>query len=565
MNTDLQAAETMAPLLDAITSVPAVIPRAELIFVPGGAARVLDSIKDKARAEAAKLDVSRPKDRKAIISLSMDLRHLKVAGDESGKTLKAEYQAKITPIDAERRVWREEMDALADEIRRPVTEFEQAEETRIREHEAAVADLVWPKFNDDMEPASVEATALIDALDHMHVARQWQEFSDRAAHTRTTSRNALLVARMNAEAREKAEAEAARLAEEAAEAARQEAIRLQAEREAEIARQAAEAARMAAEAAAAEEAARVAAEADRAAQRADYHRRMLQHVKNCGFGFIDEQPQPLGILQHELVNKIKFDEDNFGDLLAEAIAAKEEALAAIQRSIDESNRRAAQDEATAAALAKAEAERQTAADALAREQEKKRQAEERAARLEAIRIADRKRAIAAIPEDDGYGEHETSAELELRLRYLRAIDLDTFDEFVAEAGAVLLPEIERTSALLTRANEREAAAAAEKARRDKIAAEALAEAQRLDAERREQAAIEAERQRVEGERIQKEMQDRRDEEAARKISENKAHQRAINRAALDDLIAMTGLHEPEAKEVLEAIIKGQIRHVSIKY
>ena len=262
--TDLQAAETMAPLLDAITSVPAVIPRAELIFVPGGAAKVLDSIKERARKEAATLDVSRPRDRDAMRSLAYKLRRLKTTGDDSGKDLKADLMAKVNPIDAERRVWRSEMDELIAEIIAPAEAFDAAEETRIREHEAAVADLVWPKFTDSMEPTSAEATALIDALDHMHVARQWQEFSDRAAHTRANSRNALLVARMNAETREKAEAEAARIAEEAAEAERQEAIRLQAEREAEIARQAAEAARVAAEVAAREEAAKVAAEAERA-------------------------------------------------------------------------------------------------------------------------------------------------------------------------------------------------------------------------------------------------------------------------------------------------------------
>jgi hypothetical protein len=106
---------------------------------------------------------------------------------------------------------------------------------------------------------------------------------------------------------------------------------------------------------------------------------MLQHVKNCGFGFIDDQPQPIGILQHELTAKIKYDEENFGDLLPEAIVARDEALKALQRSIDESNRRQAEKEAAEAErlriIRKAEEAERRAAAALAAERERAAQAE----------------------------------------------------------------------------------------------------------------------------------------------------------------------------------------------
>ena len=91
----------------------------------------------------------------------------------------------------------------------------------------------------------------------------------------------------------------------------------------------------------AEERAAQEAEAARiAAQRAQYHRDMLAYVKSCGLGFIGHDPQPIGLCQYELQQKIKYDADNFGDLLPEAIAARDEALARLRASIDAENKRA---------------------------------------------------------------------------------------------------------------------------------------------------------------------------------------------------------------------------------
>ena len=351
-----------APPLPVAENALVVIPRAELIFVPGGAEKVLNSIKDKARRETAGLDVSRPRDRDAMRSVAYKLRRLKTTGDDSGKDLKAEYQAKINPIDAERRVWRAEMDELIAEIIAPAEKFDADEAARVKGHEDALAD-VLACCVPEAPYTSGMLRLMLDAFG-ARPTREWQEFSQRATDADAYVRRTLLHMIEVTETAEREAAEFARLREEEAERQRQEAARLQAEREAEIARQAAETARVEAERVAVEEAARVAAQAEearlaaeRAAQAADYHRRMLQHVKNCGFGFIDEQPQPLGILQHELTAKITYDEENFGDLLAEAIVARDEALRAIQRSIDESNRRAAEEEAAAAALAKERLER----------------------------------------------------------------------------------------------------------------------------------------------------------------------------------------------------------------
>lgn len=104
----------------------------------------------------------------------------------------------------------------------------------------------------------------------------------------------------------------------------------------EIARRAAEEATRLAE----ERAAQEAETARIAAQRAQHHRNMLAYVKSCGLGFIGHDPQPIGLCQYELQHKIEYDADNFGDLLPEAIAARDEALARFRASIDAENKRA---------------------------------------------------------------------------------------------------------------------------------------------------------------------------------------------------------------------------------
>jgi colicin import membrane protein len=543
---DTQGAETMAPLLDAITSAPTtdlvVIPRAELIFVPGGAEKVLSSIKAKARAEAAKLDVSRPRDRDTMRSLAYKLRRLKTTGDDSGKDLKAEYDKKIKPIDAERRVWRSEMDELIAEIIAPAEEFDAREDARIKAHEDAITEIA--AFGTEIEHLSSAALrGQIDQLDHLHPVRDWQEFQPRASFARTTARNALRLALIDAEAREKEEAEEEERRIVAEVAHQAELKRLQAEREAEIARQAAETARAAAEQVAAEEAARVAREAAEreaaaklAAQRADYHRRMLQHVKNCGFGFIDEQPQPLGILQHELTTKIKYDEENFGDLLGEAITARDDALKAIQRSIDESVRRAAEEEARIAALAKAEREAKESAE----------RAERAEAQREANRIAAHEAALQAMDDASYCPPGATSDTLRAVLAAFVARPEREWDEYAERAATDHAACIKHIEACILSAEAREAA----EAERQQKLAEQKAEALRL-------AAIEEERRRHDAETAETARQ-------ARLREADKEHRRKFNGEAVTALTAL-GFTSGQCKTIIEAVARGGIPHMRMDY
>jgi colicin import membrane protein len=65
----------------------------------------------------------------------------KTAIDDAGKKLNEEARAKINAVDAQRRKIREELDALAEEVRKPLTEWEKAEDQRIADKEAQINEI----------------------------------------------------------------------------------------------------------------------------------------------------------------------------------------------------------------------------------------------------------------------------------------------------------------------------------------------------------------------------------------------------------------------------------------
>ncbi|EHK77728.1 hypothetical protein SM0020_12410 [Sinorhizobium meliloti CCNWSX0020] len=85
----------------------------------------------KAEAKALPVDLSTEKGRKAIKSMAHKIARTKTAIDEAGKKLNAEARAKIDAVDESRRKIRERFDALKDEVRAPLTEWEEAEEERL--------------------------------------------------------------------------------------------------------------------------------------------------------------------------------------------------------------------------------------------------------------------------------------------------------------------------------------------------------------------------------------------------------------------------------------------------
>lgn len=97
----------------------------------------LDPIIEKIENEARSLvpDVTTKKGRDAIASMAHKVARSKTYIDNAGKDLVAELKALPKQIDESRRIVRERLDALKDEVRRPLTEWE-AEQERIAAEKA---------------------------------------------------------------------------------------------------------------------------------------------------------------------------------------------------------------------------------------------------------------------------------------------------------------------------------------------------------------------------------------------------------------------------------------------
>lgn len=97
----------------------------------------LDPLIELIEKEARSLvpDVTTKKGRDAIASMAHKVARSKTYIDNAGKDLVAELKALPKQIDESRRIVRERLDALKDEVRRPLTEWE-AEQERIKAEEA---------------------------------------------------------------------------------------------------------------------------------------------------------------------------------------------------------------------------------------------------------------------------------------------------------------------------------------------------------------------------------------------------------------------------------------------
>ena len=213
----------------------------------------------KARALVA--DVTTKEGVSQIKSTARQIASIKKRVDDLGKDIVAELKDLPKQIDANRKKWREDMEALQDEIRKPVTEIENRQK-EIEEIRATHGKLALS--------GSEEIKAAIETIDKIEITGdKWKESLDAAAAAVKAEKGALEVM-LNAALKKEAEAreleELRKKQEEAERIIREQKIREEAERKAREeaeARAAAEKARLEREKAEAE---RKAAEAEKAAR-----------------------------------------------------------------------------------------------------------------------------------------------------------------------------------------------------------------------------------------------------------------------------------------------------------
>ena len=207
----------------------------------------LDPLIEAIEKEARSLvpDVTTKKGRDAIASMAHKVARSKTYIDNAGKDLVAELKALPKQIDESRRVVRERLDALKDEVRRPLTEWE-AEQERIKAEEAMNAlhaeALVMNEDFDRQLAARIEsdhemALLMNDAFDREQADKAAEAERQRIAHEEEIKRLAEEKAKREAaeQAQREIDAAAARereaiLAKERAEREQREAVE-RAERE----------------------------------------------------------------------------------------------------------------------------------------------------------------------------------------------------------------------------------------------------------------------------------------------------------------------------------------------
>ncbi|WP_318591379.1 coiled-coil domain-containing protein [Enterobacter kobei] len=205
----------------------------------------LDPIIEAIEKEARSLvpDVSTRKGRDAIASMAHKVARSKTYIDNAGKDLVAELKALPKQIDESRRIVRERLDALKDEVRKPLTDWENAESAR--------KDALQQRLNDLRSLAdvidglgnylpSVDIQQRIESAKAVALDESWQEVAAEAGVAKDATIQQLEAALIVAKQREHEAAELERLRKEAEEKARL-------EREENIRREAAEQARRDAE------------------------------------------------------------------------------------------------------------------------------------------------------------------------------------------------------------------------------------------------------------------------------------------------------------------------------
>ena len=208
------------------------------LFTPQTAVAVLTSQERfsefyaRVKVETDKLvpDVSSKRGRDAIRTMARKVVSTKTAIDAEGKRLNEDARAQINAVDAARRKIWDELDALAKEVRKPLTEWETAEEARLERCTAVMAHLQAEtiiRAEETSEGLELRRSAL------MTLAIADDEFQELAAGARFSREQAIEaltagIARTKAAEAERAELE--RLRAEAEERRQAEIARLEAER-----------------------------------------------------------------------------------------------------------------------------------------------------------------------------------------------------------------------------------------------------------------------------------------------------------------------------------------------
>lgn len=206
------------------------------LFTEGqGVAELLADIRQKATSLVP--DITTAKGRKEIASVAYSVAKTKTYLEGFGKELTDKYKEIPKRIDANRKTLRDTLDALKDEVRAPLTQYEAAEEARVAALQSRLAHLNELGASASIEIAAADLQAMLLEVEQTTLDDTWQELLPQATVAKELAAKRLGDALA---ARQKYEAEQAELEQLRQKQAEQERI----DRERLIAEQAAEQARL---------------------------------------------------------------------------------------------------------------------------------------------------------------------------------------------------------------------------------------------------------------------------------------------------------------------------------
>jgi hypothetical protein len=148
------------------------------VFNNAGMDPLLEQIKDEVRSFVP--DLSTVTGRKAIASLAAKVAKSKTYLDGLGKDLVADQKAAIKTVDAERKRMRDDLDLLKIEARKPLTDWEDAEKTRVEVLNKRLADI--EAMSAEVNPETFEEygseglRSILAIVESIAIDDSWQEF-----------------------------------------------------------------------------------------------------------------------------------------------------------------------------------------------------------------------------------------------------------------------------------------------------------------------------------------------------------------------------------------------------
>lgn len=125
---------------------------------------MIETIENEVRAEV--FSTATKKDRDHIASVAYKVSRSKSALDKAGEELKAEAQKVVNSVNADRKMVKDRLDALRDETRKPLTEWENAEKERQQKISDTLALMDVNALAAHMEPVDIRnRMSQVNAID----------------------------------------------------------------------------------------------------------------------------------------------------------------------------------------------------------------------------------------------------------------------------------------------------------------------------------------------------------------------------------------------------------------